>query len=445
MYTDKRQSASTARTNRKQDPDYLQGVTYNAPMYKPFTAFIGLRYVCAKRGNHFISFITMISIAGVAVGIMAIIAVLSVMNGFRQELTERTLGMISHATVVQYDEEFKDWKQIAGRIAAHPEVVGVAPYIRKEAMLTHNRRVQGAIIRGVLPEAEPTVSDVAEKMRSGSLKALQGGEFGIVLGKELADALAVLVGDKLTLLAPQARMTPAGMLPRLKRFTVKGIFEIGMHEYDSALALIHLDDAGKLFRLDAPAGLRIKTSDVIAAPYIAREVMQRIPGRYGVIDWTQQNRNFFRALKTEKIVMFVITILIIAVAAFNIISTLIMVVTDKQADIAVLRTLGASPKSIMQIFMLQGIVIGVAGAVLGGILGVALASHLPTIVRLVEGLFKVDLLPCDVYYICDFPSKVEMLDVVLVSIVAFLLCVLATIYPARRAASTQPAEALKYE
>lgn len=414
-------------------------------MYQPFAAFIGLRYVRAKRRNHFISFITIISIAGVAVGIMAIISVLSVMNGFRLELTERTLGMISHATVVQYDEVFENWEQIARQIEAHPDVVGVAPYTRKEGMLTHNKRAQGVIIRGVLPETEPAVSDVADKMLYGSLEALQAGEFGIVLGKELANSLGVLIGDKVTLVVPQASTTPVGSLPRLKRFTVTGVFEIGMHEYDSALALIHLDDAGKLFRLAGPAGLRIKTSDVIGAPYIAREVMQQIPGRYGVMDWTQQNRNFFRALKTEKIVMFVITILIITVAAFNIISTLIMVVTDKQADIAVLRTLGASPKSIMRIFMLQGIVIGVSGVVLGGILGVALANNLPAIVRLIEGLFKVDLLPCDVYYICDFPSKVEILDVSLVSIVAFLLCVLATIYPARRAANTQPAEALKYE
>ena len=414
-------------------------------MYKPFEAFIGLRYVRAKRRNHFISFITIISVAGVAVGIMAIISVLSVMNGFRLELTERTLGMISHATVVQYGEVFENWEQIAREVGAHPDVEGVAPYIRKEGMLTNNRRVQGTIIRGVMPEAEPQVSNVADKMLYGQFDALKSGEFGIILGKELANSLGVLTGEKVTLVAPQASMTPAGMLPRLKRFTVQGVFEIGMHEYDSALALIHLDDAKKLFRLEGPAGLRIKTNNVIEAPYIAREVMQQIPGRYGVIDWTQQNRNFFRALKTEKIVMFVITILIIAVAAFNIISTLIMVVTDKQADIAVLRTLGASPKSIMQIFMLQGIVIGVAGVLLGGVLGVALATNLPNIVNLIENIFRVDLLPCDVYYICDFPSKVEFLDVSLVSIVAFILCVLATIYPARRAANTQPAEALKYE
>lgn len=414
-------------------------------MYKPYEAFIGLRYVRAKRRNHFISFISFSSIAGVTLGVMALITVLSVMNGFEKEMTARTLGMVSHATVIGQGDALKDWRSIAAQIGQHPEVVGVAPYLRAEGMLTYNKQVNGTIIRGILPEEESKVSDVADKMVLGELNELRAGEFGIVLGKELSNALGVLTGDKVTLIIPQANVTPAGVLPRLKRFTVVGIFEIGMNEFDSALALIHLQDAEKLFRVDGPSGLRIKTSDVMRAPVISREVMDAIPGRYGIIDWTQRHKNFFRALKTEKMVMFTILLLIVAVAAFNIISTLVMVVVDKQADIAVLRTLGASPQSIMKIFIIQGTVIGILGMLLGDVLGVWLANNIAAIVKQVEATFKISVLPCDVYYICDFPSQLAWHDVTMVSIVSFLLCLLATLYPAWRAARTQPAEALRYE
>ncbi len=414
-------------------------------MFKPYEAFIGLRYVRAKRRNHFISFISFSSVAGVTLGVTALITVLSVMNGFEKEMTARTLGMVSHATVIEQGGALSDWRSVAGQIARHPEVTGVAPYFRAEGMLTYNRQVNGTVIRGILPEEEIKVSDIADKIKLGGLHDLKAGEFGIVIGNELAAALGVLTGDKVTLIIPQATVTPAGVLPRMKRFTVVGIFEIGMHEFDSALALIHLQDAEILFRVAGPSGLRIKTSDVMRAPFISREVMETISGRYGIIDWTQRHKNFFRALKTEKTVMFIILLLIVSVAAFNIISTLVMVVVDKQADIAVLRTLGSSPRSIMKIFIIQGTVIGLLGMVLGDVFGVWLATHIAAIVKKVEEIFNISVLPCDVYYICDFPSDLQWHDVTLVSIVSFLLCLLATLYPAWRAARTQPAEALRYE
>ncbi|MEE9158420.1 MAG: lipoprotein-releasing ABC transporter permease subunit, partial [Gammaproteobacteria bacterium] len=296
------------------------------------------------------------------------------------------------------------------------------------------------------PSEEPKVSIIADKMIAGELSALKPGKYGTILGRSLADALGVEIGDKITVVAPQATVTPAGILPRLRRFTLVGIFEIGMHEYDSALALIHIDDAARLFRLEGGVtGLRLITDDIYSAPTITRSVVHQLPGNYWVVDWTQQHANFFRALKTEKTVMFVILALIVAVAAFNIVSTLVMVVTDKQADIAVLRTLGATPRSIMGIFMVQGTVIGLVGTILGVVGGVWLASNVETIVPSIEALFEVQFLSPDVYYISEVPSDMQWIDVVRISIVAFFLCLLATIYPAWRAARTQPAEALRYE
>ena len=414
-------------------------------MLKPFEAFVGLRYVRAKRRNYFISFISLTSMLGIALGVMALITVLSVMNGFEKELKERILGMASHATVVKYGGTLDDWRTVEKQVEEQPGIVGVAPYIQAEGMLVNKGRVNGTVIRGILPEQEPRVSTIAQKMLFGSLDQLQPGGYGIIIGSELARSLGVLTGDKVTLVAPEANMTPAGLLPRLKRFTVVGIFEVGMHEYDSALALIHMEDAKTLFRLSGPSGLRLKTSDILAAPRISREVMARIPGHYGVIDWTQQHANFFRALKTEKTVMFSILMLIVAVAAFNIISTLVMVVTDKQADIAVLRTIGASPRSILSIFMIQGTVIGIIGILLGIIGGVWLALHVETLVPAIENLFHVKFLSPDVYYISELPSDLHWHDVIVIGLFAFAFCILATIYPAWRAARTQPAEALRYE
>lgn len=414
-------------------------------MFKPFEAFLGLRYVRAKRRNHFISFISLTSMVGVALGVTALITVLSVMNGFEKELKDRILGMASHATVIEYGGAIKDWRELAGQIEKNPDITGVAPFVSAEGMVVNGKRVQGAVVRGILPEEEPKVSVVADKMKFGSFDALKPGGFGIIIGSEMSRTLGVLTGDKVTLVIPQANVTPAGLLPRMKRFTVVGIFEIGMHEFDSALALIHMDDAEKLFRLQGPTGVRLKTDDVMQAPRISRQVVSRLPGHYGVIDWTQQHANFFRALKTEKTVMFVILLLIVAVAAFNIISTLVMVVTDKQADIAVLRTLGASPRSILAIFMIQGTVIGVIGTMIGVIGGVWLALNVETLVPMIENFFHVKFLSPDVYYISELPSDLHWSDVITIACFAFGFSLVATIYPAWRAANTQPAEALRYE
>jgi lipoprotein-releasing system permease protein len=414
-------------------------------MFKPFEAFIGLRYVRAKRRNHFISFISMTSMVGVALGVMALITVLSVMNGFEKELTSRILGMASHASVIARDKNIDDWRSLADIVMRNTGVVGVAPYYQAEGMLVYGGSVNGIIINGILPEEEPQVSIVNDRMMSGSFNDLVPGNFNMIIGVELANALGVGVGDKVTLVAPQANVTPAGILPRLKRFNIVGIFEIGMHEFDSALALVHMDDAKVLFRNTGTAGLRIKTDDIYAAPIISRKAANELPGKFWVVDWTQRHANFFKALKTEKTVMFVILTLIVAVAAFNIISTLVMVVTDKQSDIAVLRTIGVSPTSIMKIFIIQGVIIGLVGILLGVIGGVWLASNVETIVPAIEEFFQVKFLSPDVYYISELPSDMHWSDVTVISVVAFLFCLVATIYPAWRAARTQPAEALRYE
>ena len=414
-------------------------------MYTPFETFIGLRYVRAKRRNHFISFISFISMFGIALGVMALITVMSVMNGFEKELTGRILGMVSHAMVVSYDDSLDEWQTVRSLIKEHPEIVGVAPFIDAEGMITYKNQVKGSVIQGILPHEEPEVSVISSKMVSGKLHNLKAGEFGVVLGIELARFFNIVMGDKITIIAPTINTTPAGFLPRLKQFTVVGLFEIGMHEYDSALVLIHMDDASKLFRKEAPDALKIKTTDLMLAPLISREILQQLPGTYGVTDWTQQHANFFRALKTEKTVMFVILMLIVAVAAFNLISTLVMMVTDKQADIAVLRTMGASKSGVMAIFMIQGTVIGLTGTILGVITGVWLALNVETLVPAIETFLDMKFLSPDVYYISDLPSDLHWSDVLVISIVSLFFCIIATIFPAWRAANTHPAEALRYE
>ncbi len=415
-------------------------------MFRPYELFVGLRYTHTKRRTHFISFISLTSMLGIALGVTALITVLSVMNGFERELRDRILGMASHASITTYGGQLEDWERLAGQLDGRERVVASAPYVRGESMLSNGKRVSGALLRGVQPELEGGVSDVVEHIKGGRLDLLHEGEYGIILGSELAIALGAGIGDAITVVSPQVSVGPTGIMPRLRRFTVVGIFEVGMYEYDRGVALIHIRDAAKLFRLgDNVTGLRLKLDDIFAAPAVSRELERQLQGDYRVEDWTRQHANFFRAVKTEKRVMFIILTLIVAVAAFNIVSTLIMVVTDKRADIAILRTLGASPRSIMTIFIIQGVVIGVLGTVLGVAGGVGLALNVETIVPAIEQLFNVQFLAADVYYISDVPSELHWNDVWVMASVALVLSLLATLYPAWRAARTQPAEALRYE
>jgi len=415
-------------------------------MFKPYELYIGLRYLRAKRRNHFISVISLISMLGIAVGVMALITVLSVMNGFEEELRSRILSMTSHATVTGASEQLDDWRNVIDQSVEHPDVVGAAPYVEAEGMLSNAGELSGAAIRGIDPGEEAKVSDIGAKMLRGRLEDLESGEYRIILGRYLAYAIGAQVGDKVVLLISEGNVTPAGIVPRMRRFTVSGIFEAGMYEYDRTLALIHLDDARRLFNLgDNVTGVRLKLTDMFESRRIVRELVDHLDGTYYLKDWTRQHANFFRAIATEKTVMFVILTLIVAVAAFNIISTLVMVVTDKQADIAILRTLGASPRSVMAMFMVQGTFIGVLGTAIGVTLGVLLSLNVENIIPALESLMQTDLLPDDVYYISDLPSKMEFSDVMTVAVTAFSLSVLAGIYPAWRAARTQPAEALRYE
>ena len=415
-------------------------------MFRPLALSIGLRYTGAKRRNHFISFISSISIAGIGLGVAALITVLSVMNGFQQELRSRILGMAAHASISGYNQPLEDWERAASVARKHPEVVGVAPFVRAEIMLSKGSKVSGAVVNGIRPDLEPAVSTVGEHMRAGSLNDLVAGQYNIILGSELAYNLGAHIGDQITMVTPQANFSPAGVLPRLRRFRVVGIFEIGMYEYDRGVALINLHDAQKLFQMgEGVSGVRLKLADMFQAPRVARELAERLGGRLRVEDWTRQHANFFRAVQTEKRVMFVILTLIVAVAAFNIVSTLVMVVTDKRADIAILRTLGATPGTILRIFMVQGALIGMLGTVLGVVGGVALALNVETIVPAIERAFDVHFMPADIYYISELPSQLNWADVWHIGGVAFLLSFAATLYPAWRASRTQPAEALRYE
>ncbi|MDH5692100.1 MAG: lipoprotein-releasing ABC transporter permease subunit [Gammaproteobacteria bacterium] len=415
-------------------------------MFKPLELFIGLRYTRAKRRHQFISFITLASLLGVALGVTALITVMSVMNGFEQELRKRTLDMTAHASIHEDNNKLGNWQAVADAAAKHPQVIGQAPYIQAEGMLSYNGEVQGTIVNGVRPDLEGNVSNIGKKMSFGRFEDLKAGEFGIVLGVDLARTLNVLLGDKITLIVPQAAVTPAGILPRLKRFTVVGVFDAGMYEYDSAFAYVHLDDASRLFRMHGEVtGLRLQLKDMLIARTVSRELVQELPGRYFIRDWTQQHANFFRAVQIEKTVMFIILSLIIAVAAFNLVSMLVMVVMSKDADIAILRTLGATPGMIMRVFMVQGTVIGLFGILLGGIGGITLSLNVETIVPFLETIFGFDLFPSDVYYISDLPSELKWSDVAQVCGVAFGFCLVATLYPAWRGAKVQPAEALRYE
>jgi len=413
----------------------------------PYELFVGLRYTRAKRKNHFISFISLTSMVGIALGVAAIIIVLSVMNGFQTELRNSILGVASHIEVTANNNKLSDWQSVAAQIKENPQVVGAAPYINAQGMLSYGQAVQGALVRGVMPSEESQVSDISNKMQIGSLTDLQAGEFNIVVGVDLARMLGVTIGDKIVVMAPQGQFTPTGVVPRIKQFKLAGLFETGNYEFDLGLVFIHLDDARKLYRMgEQVSGLRLKLSDLFDAQDMTRDLNQTLQplGQYYVSNWTQHT-NLFKAIQLEKKVMFIILTLIVAVAAFNIVSTLVMAVTDKRADIAIMRTLGASPKSIMQIFIIQGALIGVIGTLLGALFGIVIALNIDVIVPFIEGLFNVQFLDKDIYLISQIPSQLLKSDVIGVVLISLVLSLIATLYPSYKASKINPAEALRYE
>jgi len=417
-----------------------------APTLRSYEFFIGLRYTRARQRTRFISFISIISVVGMALGMMVLITVLSVMNGFQREIRTRILGVASHVQVSGPNNTLENWRQAAEQAARHEQVVATAPYISAQGLLTYGSAVRGAFVRGILPQQEEKVAEFDRHMRSGRLDALKPGEFGIILGAQLARALGVSPGEKVVLVAPQGQVTPAGILPRLKQFTVVGIFSVDHYEYDSGLALVHLDDARNLFRFgEAVSGVRLKLKDLFLSREVARDLTRMISTEVYISDWTMQHANLLRAIQIEKRMMFLIIFLIIAVAAFNIVSSLVMAVKDKQADIAILRTLGASPGSVTKIFLVQGMMIGVLGTVLGVASGVVLALNVDTVVLFIETVFGFKFFAKDVYLISDLPSELQTADVVITAVASFLLSLLATLYPSYRASKVNPAEALRYE
>ncbi|MDI1297672.1 lipoprotein-releasing ABC transporter permease subunit [Methylotenera sp.] len=430
----------------------LQKIKSIIASFSVFELFVGMRYTRAKRKNHFISFISLTSMIGIALGVAALIIVLSVMNGFQKDLRTRILGVASHLEITGSNNTLSNWSSIAESSVKREHVLASAPYIAAQAMLSYGQGVQGAIIRGVLPAAEDKVADLGKSMRVGRLNDLRAGEFGIILGTDLAYNLGAQMGDKVVVMAPQGQFTPAGVVPRLKQFTVIGLFSSGMQEYDAGLALIHMDDAAKLYRMDNKvSGVRLKLDDLFIAPNVAATISKDLngasnpTGAYYVTDWTQQHANFFKAVQMEKRVMFIILTLIVAVAAFNIVSTLVMAVTDKRADIAIMRTFGASPASIMAIFIVQGALIGLIGTLIGAVFGVIIALNIDVIIPFIEGLFHIQFLAKDVYQISEVPSDLIWSDVITIVIVSFVLSLLATLYPSWRASKINPAEALRYE
>ena len=412
----------------------------------PFELFIGLRYTRAKRRNHFISIISLISMLGIALGVAALIVVLSVMNGFQKEVRDRMLSVVSHVQISGTDGTLADWQKTATEASRNSEVVASAPFVSGQGLLSFGGGVRGALVRGILPEQEIGVTDLAKQIKRGSLAELKPGAFNIILGVDLARAIGASIGDKVLLISPEGQMTPAGMVPRLKQFTLVAIFEAGHFEYDAGLAFVHIEDAQRLYRLgDKVSGVRLKLKDLFAAIQVSQELQSTLGAGVFVADWSRQNRNWFLAVQTEKRMMFIILALIIAVAAFNIVSTLVMAVTDKQADIAILRTLGASPLSITKIFIVQGALIGVIGTLLGVVGGVLLTLNLDVVVPAIEQLFGVQFLSKDIYFINTLPTDLRMTDVSAITIVALFLGLAATLYPSWRAAQTNPAEALRYE
>jgi lipoprotein-releasing system permease protein len=411
-----------------------------------YELLVGLRYTRAKRRNRFIGVNSLVSMIGIAVGVWALIVVLSVMNGFQKEVRTRILGVVSHVQISGPGSLLQDWQPIAQAAVQQPHVIAAAPFVQGQAMLSAGRSVRGALVRGIEPDLEERVADFSRHMRAGSLAALKAGEFGIVLGGDLARALGELPGDKVALIAPQGVVTPAGVIPRLKQFTVVGTFEAGIVDADSGLALVNLRDAQTLYQLGtAVSGVRLKLDDLFAARAVARDLIDRLPQDIYASDWTRSHANFFRAVEIEKRVMFIILALIILVAAINIISTLVVAVTDKQADIAILRTLGAAPGSVMQIFVVQGMVIGLVGTLIGVVTGIVTALNIDVIVPAIENAFHIKFLSKDVYLIPDLPSDLQVADVLSVAFLGLALSLFATLYPSWSASRVNPAEALRYE
>ncbi|MFO1196872.1 MAG: lipoprotein-releasing ABC transporter permease subunit [Burkholderiaceae bacterium] len=418
-------------------------------MQLPYEFQIGLRYTRsgrrAGRRNGFISFISALSVAGIALGVAALITVLSVMNGFQKEVRDRMLSVLSHIEVFAGREPITDPRQLIAQARKNPRVIAGAPYVSGQAMLTHEDAVRGVLVRGIDPAAEPGVADFMSGANAVAAARLVPGEFGVLVGRELARQLLIDVGTRITLIAPQGTMTPAGVVPRLRQVTVVGVFESGHYEYDSSLVLMHIADAAKLFRIDGVSGVRLKTSDMLAAPAIAAELARSLTGDLYVRDWSRENRNWFAAVQIEKRMMFIILTLIIAVAAFNLVSMLVMTVTDKQADIAILRTLGATPRSVMKVFVVQGALVGLLGTAIGVVLGVVLALEVDTVVGAVERLFGFQVLPKGIYFINHLPSDLHWDDVATIGLTACLLALVSTLYPSWRASRVRPAEALRYE
>jgi lipoprotein-releasing system permease protein len=418
-------------------------------MQVPYELILGWRYTRAGRAtrrNGFISFISGVSMLGIALGVAALIIVLSVMNGFQKEVRDRMLGVVSHIEIfAQGGTALPDLERTLREVRANPQVLGAAPFIATQALLARGEDMKGAIVRGIDPALEPDVTDLAVELKKSSLARLVAGDFGVVLGGELARSLGVRAGDKVTLVAPSGQVTPAGVVPRLKQMTVVGTFDSGHYEYDSALVLMHMDDAAKIFRLEGPTGVRVKLKELQQAREVGAQLTRSLSGDLVVRDWTRQNRTWFAAVQVEKRMMFIILTLIVAVAAFNLVSTLVMTVTDKRADIAILRTLGASPNSIMGIFVVQGAMVGVIGTLAGLALGLGVAFNIDIIVPALEQLFHASFLPKDIYLISRMPSDPQQADIVPVAIISLLLAFVATLYPSWRASQVNPAEALRYE
>src|SRR5438067_1668181 len=411
-----------------------------------YELLVGLRYLRARRRNRFISINSLVSMIGIAVGVWALIVVLSVMNGFQKEVRTRILGVASHVQISSADNRLANWQEIAKVAAQQPHVLATAPFVQAQAMLSNGQEVRGAIVRGIIPAEEEKVADLGSHMRMGKLEALKPGEFGLVLGADLARGLRALPSDKVALIAPQGLVTPAGVIPRLKQFTVVGIFEAGIADADSALALVNLQDAQTLYQLgDDVTGVRLKLDDLFVAPRVARELLQELPPETYAVDWTRTHANFFRAVAIEKRMMFIILTLIVLVAAINIISTLVVAVKDKQADIAILRTLGARPGSVMQIFVVQGMIIGVIGTLVGVLAGIVTALNIDVIVPAIESGLGFKFLSKDVYLIPELPSDLQAADVIAITLMAFALSFVATLYPSWSAARVNPADALRYE